>query len=74
MTETSIRRDMVEYRGYSLLVSYAEPQWLVTIAAVLMDRPPLAIEKQIVRGWDEEETMRRAKMRIDSLIESPSLH
>jgi hypothetical protein len=74
MTETSIRRDMVEYRGYSLLVTYAEPQWQVIIATVLTGRPQLAIEKQIVRGWDEEETIKRAKMRIDLLIESPSLH
>jgi hypothetical protein len=44
------------------------------IATLLGDRPPLAVEKQIVRGWDEAETVKRAKMRIDLLIESPSLN
>jgi len=74
MTSTSIQREMAEYRGYSLQVTYASPQWQVVIGVMLGDRPALAPEKQIVRGWDEEETLKRAKTRIDLLIESPSLN
>jgi hypothetical protein len=74
MTSTSIHREMAEYRGYSLQVTYAPPQWQVVIGVILGDRPALAPEKQIVRGWDEEETLKRAKTRIDLLIESPSLN
>jgi hypothetical protein len=67
-------RETVEYRGYSLQVTFASPQWQVLIGLVLKDRPPLAPERQIVKGWNEEETLKRAKSRIDLLIESPSLH
>jgi hypothetical protein len=64
----------VEYRGYSLRLSYASLQWQVLIDTVLKDRPMLSPGKQIVKGWNEEETLKRAKTRIDLLIESPSLH
>ena len=64
----------MEYRGYSLQVTYAAPQWQVLIGTAAKDRPALASERQIVRGWDEDETLKRAKMRIDLLIESPSLN
>jgi hypothetical protein len=67
-------RETVDYRGYSLQLTYASPQWQVLIGVVLKDRPTLSPEKRIVKGWDEEETLKRAKMRIDLLIESPSLH
>ena len=74
MASLESSRETVEYRGYSLQVSYASPQWQVLIAAVLKDRPALPPGRQIVKGWNEEETMNRAKTRIDLLIESPSLH
>jgi hypothetical protein len=67
-------REPVEYRGYSLQTSYASPQWQVLIGMVLKDRPALPPGRQIVKGWNEEETLKRAKVRIDLLIESPSLH
>ena len=67
-------RETVEYRGYSLQTSYASPQWQVLIGMVLKDRPALPPGRQIVKGWNEEETLKRAKARIDLLIESPSLH
>jgi len=67
-------REAVEYRGYSLQVTYASPQWQVQISMVLKDRPTLPPGGQIVKGWNEEETLKRAKSRIDLLIESPSLH
>jgi hypothetical protein len=67
-------RETVEYRGYSLQITYASLQWHVLIGLVLKDRPTLPSGKQIVKGWNEEETVKRAKARIDLLIESPSLH
>ena len=74
MADLDKSRETVEYRGYSLQVTYASPQWQVLIGMMLKDRPALPPEKQIVKGWNEEETLKRAKMRIDHLIESPSLH
>ena len=67
-------RETVEYRGYSLQVTYASPQWQVLIGVVVKDRPTLPPGKLLVKGWNEEETLKRAKARIDLLIESPSLH
>jgi len=74
MVQLESPRETVEYRGYSLQVSYASPQWQVLIDMVVKDRPALPPGRQIVKGWNEEETLKRAKARIDHLIESPSLH
>jgi hypothetical protein len=74
MATTDNLRETVEYRGYSLQITYASLQWQVLIGMVLKDRPTLPSEKRIVRGWNEAETLKRAKARIDLLIESPSLH
>jgi hypothetical protein len=74
MTVSSIRREILEYRGYSLQITYSTPQWKVFIDSVLGKRPTIPPDKQIVRGWDESETLKRAKMRIDLLIERPSLN
>jgi hypothetical protein len=74
MAQLESSRETVEYRGYSLQVSFASPQWQVLIGVVVKDRPELPPEKQLVKGWNEEETLKRAKTRIDLLIESPSLH
>ncbi|MBC8036947.1 MAG: hypothetical protein H7X89_07005 [Rhizobiales bacterium] len=74
MAQLERPRETVEYRGYSLQVTYDSPQWQVSIGMVVKDRPALPPERQIVKGWNEEETMKRAKSRIDLLIESPSLH
>lgn len=73
MTQLKNLREAIEYRGYSLQVTYASPQWQVLIGIAVNDRPALAPGKQIVKGWNEEETLKRAKTRIDLLIESPSL-
>ena len=67
-------RAAIQYRGYSLQVTYASPQWHVLIGVRVKDRPTLAPGKRIVKGWNEEETLKRARTRIDPLIESPSLH
>jgi len=74
MAPSETTRETVEYRGYSLQARYASPQWQVLIELVLKDRAALPPERQIVKGWNEEETLKRAKARIDLLIESPSLH
>jgi hypothetical protein len=74
MANSNNLRETVEYRGYSLQLSHASLQWQVLIGTVLKDRPTLPPGKQIVKGWNEDETLKRAKTRIDLLIESPSLH
>ncbi len=74
MAQLESPRETAEYRGYSLQVTYASPQWQVLIGMVLKGRPTLPPGRQIVKGWNEEETLKRAKTRIDLLIESPSLH
>ena len=74
MEHSGSPRETVEYRGYSLQVTYASPQWQVLIGVVVKDRPALPSGKLLVKGWNEEETLKRAKARIDLLIESPSLH
>jgi hypothetical protein len=74
MARSDDLHEPVEYRGYSLQVTYASPQWQVVIGVVLKDRPKLPPGKLVVKGWNEEETLKRAKARIDLLIESPSLH
>jgi len=67
-------REPIEYRGYSLQASYTSPQWQVLIGLVLKDRPALPPGRQIIKGWNEEETLKRAKTRVDLLIGSPNLH
>jgi hypothetical protein len=74
MVSSENPRGTVEYRGYSLQVSYVSPQWHILIAMALRDRPALPPDMQIVKGWNEEETLKRAKTRIDLLIGSTSLH
>jgi hypothetical protein len=74
MTQLESSRGAVEYRGYSLQVTFAAPQWQVLIGMVVKDRPTLPPGQHLVKGWNEEETLKRAKTRIDLLIESPNLH
>ncbi len=74
MTHSGNPRETVEYRGYPLQVAYVSPQWQILIGMTLKDRPTLPRDKQIVKGWNEEETLKRAKTRIDLLIESTGLH
>ena len=72
MTTQPISREKAEYRGFGLQATFTQPQWQVQITAP-SGKTPLSAEKEIVRGWDEEETMKRARVRIDLMIESPSL-
>jgi len=59
-----------EYRGYSMQVAYYPPQWQVEIASAVLGLSALLPEKKIVRGWEEDEVVKRAKARIDELLES----
>jgi hypothetical protein len=54
----------LEYRGRSLRVSRTDKQWLVEIVATSADP-----DSQVLRGWDEEEVLRRAKLRVDDMHE-----
>jgi hypothetical protein len=69
MTTPNTLSSNVSYRGYSLQAIYAPPQWQVLIASMLQNIPELPAEKRIVRGWNEQEVMERAKVRIDDIIE-----
>lgn len=71
MTILPICREKAEYRGFALQARFTQPQWQVQITAP-SGKPSLPVEKEIVRGWDEDETMNRAKMRVDLMIECPS--
>ena len=35
---------------------------------------PLAVEKQIVRGWNEDEVVKRAKVRVDDMMDGLGLN
>jgi len=70
MATPNIFRPNISYRGYSLQVIFAPPQWQVLIAPMLQHMPELPTEKQIVRGWNEEDVTKRAKSRVDDYMES----
>ena len=59
----------ISYRGYSLQLMHKPPQWQVVIAPMLTERPELATEKRIVRGWNEDEVVKRAKVRVDDMMD-----
>jgi hypothetical protein len=58
----------IPYRGYSLQILHKPPQYQVVIAPMLREMPELSAEKRIVRGWNEEEVVKRAKIRVDDVI------
>jgi hypothetical protein len=60
----------LEYRSYLLQLVREPPQWRVEITPLRADLPELPPEKQIVRGWDEDEVIGRAKARVDELLEA----
>jgi hypothetical protein len=64
----------ISYRGYSLQLVHKPPQWQVVIAPMLNERPALAVEKQIVRGWNEDEVVKRAKVRVDDMMDGLGLN
>lgn len=74
MADSDNLSEALVYRGYSLHLSYASPQGRVLIRMVLKVGPTWPPGKQIVKGWNEQETLKCAKNRIDLLIESPSFH
>jgi hypothetical protein len=54
----------LEYRGRWLRVSRTDKQWPVEIVATPSDS-----DSPVLRGWDEEEVLRRAKLRVDDMHE-----
>ena len=66
---TPITHADIPYRGYALQITYPAPQWQITIVRERNDLPEPPVEKQILRGWNQEEIVNRAKRRIDSLME-----
>lgn len=68
MTIPTLQRPHLQYRGYALQAVYEPPQWQVTIASQgLPEMPP---DRQLVRGWNEEEVIKRAKSRVDELLDN----
>jgi hypothetical protein len=68
MTNPQMHLRNIPYRGYSLQLMQQHPQWHVLIASTQAGLPDPAPEKQTVRGWDREEVVNRAKMRVDDII------
>ena len=68
MTDFTALPPSISYRGYSLQVLFKPPQWQVVIAPMLKEMPELASEKRIVRGWNEEDVVKRAKGRVDDMV------
>jgi hypothetical protein len=66
---TPITHADIPYRGYALQVTYAVPQWQIAVVPGRNDLPELPGGKQILRGWNQEEIVQRAKRRIDAILE-----
>jgi hypothetical protein len=64
----------ISYRGYSLQLQHAPPQWRVVISSMLVERPELVSEKRVVRGWNEDEVVKRAKTRVDDAMDGNGFH
>jgi hypothetical protein len=64
---TPITRKFV-YRGHTLAISGPGVQWLIEIKQLL---PHEGV--QILKGWDEDEVLKRAKLRVDDLLEMRGL-
>lgn len=59
----------VDYRSYSLQIVYRPPQWECTIIPTSASLPPFEVGKETVRGWDQEEVLRRAKSRVNERLD-----
>lgn len=58
-----------EYRGYFLRLTFAHKQWRVDISMIRGDLPDIDPEKKAVLGWDRDEVIKRAKSRLDAILE-----
>jgi hypothetical protein len=58
----------IEYRGYSMQLVHNPPQLQVEITPVSPGLPELPVEKQTVKGWNQDEVVKRAKARIDDFL------
>jgi hypothetical protein len=69
MTQLEPELSNQEYRGYFLRISFAQRQWRVDISMIRGDLPDIDPEKKAVLGWDREEVIKRAKSRLDAILE-----
>ena len=67
MDSPAALRPSIAYRGYSLQIIHKPPQYQVVIAPMLRELAELTAEKRIVRGWNEDEVVTRAKLRVDDV-------
>ena len=67
MTRPAIQIRKLEYRSYLLLMERGRP--IGRGYAAVADLPVLPPEKRVVRGWDEDEVIRRAQGRVDAPLE-----
>jgi hypothetical protein len=70
MDSPTALRPSIAYRGYSLQIIHKPPQYQVVIAPMLKELVELSAEKRVVRGWNEEEIVKRAKLRVDEVIDA----
>jgi hypothetical protein len=54
----------VEYRGQLLVIRRLTKQWEIEITTT-----PTCPDPQILKGWNEDEVLKRAKMRVDGILE-----
>lgn len=73
MTNSHMHLRNIPYRGYLLQLIQQHPQWHVVIASKQPDLPDPAPGQQTVRGWDREEVLIRAKLRVDDIIAETSI-
>jgi hypothetical protein len=59
----------IEYRRHTLCLQQQDVQWTARIVSNGVDMPSLLPEQEIVRSWDWGEAVRRAKSRLDAIID-----
>jgi hypothetical protein len=57
----------VEYRGCSLEISKPGKQWHVLIIPTHSVTPQDS--RVLLKGWEEDEVLRRARVRVDDILE-----
>jgi hypothetical protein len=69
MENAATNKSTILYRGYVLRRQLSGIQWQVDIFWADQKLPVMPVERQKVRGWDEEEVLSRAKGRVDEVID-----
>jgi hypothetical protein len=67
MTDPTAYSRSLEYRGFTLVVTRLPKQWQVTL---IPNRPEdLTLEPERLLGWQEDEVLSRARIRVNDLLE-----